>query len=189
MTLRRRAAAAPAWPRAGATARPGRRVGGDDPGRRDRPDRHPADRAHPRALRRALRRARVHRPPSRPGPSAAATARPPTPSATPPRRPAPRRSAPAFARACTGATSAVDNRPSGQPLLRLTGGAAARLAALTPAGMTRADRSQPDRRAAVRPCRGDHQRGRRTQRRRPRAVMPVRRFALRAANALVSVRA
>jgi holo-[acyl-carrier protein] synthase len=30
----------------------------------------------------------------------------------------------------------VDNRPSGQPLLRLTGGAAARLAALTPAGMT-----------------------------------------------------
>ena len=30
----------------------------------------------------------------------------------------------------------VDNRPSGQPLLHLTGGAAARLAALTPAGMT-----------------------------------------------------
>ena len=30
----------------------------------------------------------------------------------------------------------VENRPSGQPLLRLTGGAAARLAALTPAGMT-----------------------------------------------------
>ena len=30
----------------------------------------------------------------------------------------------------------VDNRPSGQPLLRLTGGAAERLAALTPAGMT-----------------------------------------------------
>jgi holo-[acyl-carrier protein] synthase len=31
---------------------------------------------------------------------------------------------------------AVDNRPSGQPLVRLSGGAAARLAALTPAGMT-----------------------------------------------------
>ena len=30
---------------------------------------------------------------------------------------------------------AVDNRPSGQPLLQLSGGAAARLAALTPAGM------------------------------------------------------
>ncbi len=30
----------------------------------------------------------------------------------------------------------VDNRPSGQPLLHLTGGAAARLAALTPTGMT-----------------------------------------------------
>jgi len=30
----------------------------------------------------------------------------------------------------------VDNRPSGQPRLHLTGGAAARLAALTPAGMT-----------------------------------------------------
>ena len=30
----------------------------------------------------------------------------------------------------------VDNRPSGQPLLRLTGGAAERLAVLTPAGMT-----------------------------------------------------
>lgn len=30
----------------------------------------------------------------------------------------------------------VDNRPSGQPLLRLTGGAAERLAALTPTGMT-----------------------------------------------------
>jgi holo-[acyl-carrier protein] synthase len=29
----------------------------------------------------------------------------------------------------------VDNRPSGQPLLRLTGGAAERLAALTPPGM------------------------------------------------------
>jgi holo-[acyl-carrier protein] synthase len=34
----------------------------------------------------------------------------------------------------------VLNRPSGQPILRLTGGAAARLAALTPAGM----RSQID---------------------------------------------
>ena len=31
---------------------------------------------------------------------------------------------------------AVDNRPSGQPVLRLTGGAAERLARLTPAGMT-----------------------------------------------------
>ena len=31
---------------------------------------------------------------------------------------------------------AVANRPSGQPVLRLTGGAAARLAALTPSGMT-----------------------------------------------------
>jgi holo-[acyl-carrier protein] synthase len=30
----------------------------------------------------------------------------------------------------------VDNRPSGQPVLRLTGGAAERLAALTPAGMS-----------------------------------------------------
>ena len=39
----------------------------------------------------------------------------------------------------------VDNRPSGQPLLRLTGGAAARLAALTPAGMTaRVDLSLAD---------------------------------------------
>jgi holo-[acyl-carrier protein] synthase len=41
----------------------------------------------------------------------------------------------------------VDNRPSGQPLLRLTGGAAARLAALTPAGMTaRLDLSLTDER-------------------------------------------
>jgi holo-[acyl-carrier protein] synthase len=41
----------------------------------------------------------------------------------------------------------VDNRPSGQPLLRLTGGAAARLAALTPAGMTaRVDLSLTDER-------------------------------------------
>ena len=31
---------------------------------------------------------------------------------------------------------AVDNRPSGQPVLRLTGGAAERLARLTPTGMT-----------------------------------------------------
>jgi holo-[acyl-carrier protein] synthase len=31
---------------------------------------------------------------------------------------------------------AVHNRPSGQPLLHLSGGAAARLAALTPAGMS-----------------------------------------------------
>ena len=54
----------------------------------------------------------------------------------------------------------VDNRPSGQPLLHLTGGAAARLAALTPAGMTRPDRRQPDRRAAVRARGRDHQRGR-----------------------------
>jgi holo-[acyl-carrier protein] synthase len=39
----------------------------------------------------------------------------------------------------------VDNRPSGQPLLHLTGGAAARLAALTPAGMTaRVDLSLTD---------------------------------------------
>jgi holo-[acyl-carrier protein] synthase len=39
----------------------------------------------------------------------------------------------------------VDNRPSGQPLLQLTGGAAARLAALTPAGMTaRVDLSLTD---------------------------------------------
>ena len=30
----------------------------------------------------------------------------------------------------------VDNRPSGQPVLRLTGGAAQRLALLTPTGMT-----------------------------------------------------
>jgi holo-[acyl-carrier protein] synthase len=30
----------------------------------------------------------------------------------------------------------VDNRPSGQPVLRLTGGAAERLALLTPSGMT-----------------------------------------------------
>ena len=39
----------------------------------------------------------------------------------------------------------VDNRPSGQPLLQLTGGAAARLAALTPTGMTaRVDLSLTD---------------------------------------------
>jgi holo-[acyl-carrier protein] synthase len=31
---------------------------------------------------------------------------------------------------------AVDNRPSGQPVLRLSGGAAERLALLTPSGMT-----------------------------------------------------
>jgi holo-[acyl-carrier protein] synthase len=41
----------------------------------------------------------------------------------------------------------VDNRPSGQPLLHLTGGAAARLAMLTPAGMTaRIDLSLTDER-------------------------------------------
>jgi holo-[acyl-carrier protein] synthase len=39
----------------------------------------------------------------------------------------------------------VANRPSGQPLLRLTGGAATRLAALTPRGMTaRVDLSLTD---------------------------------------------
>ena len=40
---------------------------------------------------------------------------------------------------------AVDNRPSGQPVLHLTGGAAERLALLTPAGMTaRVDLSLTD---------------------------------------------
>ena len=71
---------------------------------------------------------------------------------------------------------AVDNRPSGQPLLQLSGGAAARLAALTPAGMTRADRRQPDRRAAVRPCRGDHQRRTRTRAAGRRVSRPALRF-------------
>ena len=54
----------------------------------------------------------------------------------------------------------VDNRPSGQPLLRLTGGAAARLAALTPTGMTaRIDVSLTDEPPFG--ARGrDHQRGR-----------------------------
>ena len=57
------------------------------------------------------------------------------PSAMPPRRPAPRRSAPAFAAASTGAISGVVNLPGGRPSLVLTGGALERLKALTPPGM------------------------------------------------------
>ena len=60
----------------------------------------------------------------------------------------------------------VDNRPSGQPLLRLTGGAARASRGAHALRHDGADRPQPHRRAAVRPGGGDHQRD---SRRRPRA--------------------
>ncbi len=53
----------------------------------------------------------------------------------------------------------VVNLPSGQPGMRLTGGALRRLEAITPAGMHGAPRCQPDRRAAARPGGRDHHRG------------------------------
>ena len=52
----------------------------------------------------------------------------------------------------------VFNRPTGQPILELSGGAARRLAELTPDGHERAHRSQPHRRRTARPGRGGHQR-------------------------------
>jgi phosphopantetheinyl transferase (holo-ACP synthase) len=54
----------------------------------------------------------------------------------PPRRPVPRRWAPAFVPGCIWRDIGVVNLPSGQPTLALTGGAKARLDAMTPAGMT-----------------------------------------------------
>jgi pyridoxine 5-phosphate synthase len=65
---------------------------------------------------------------------AAEGARPATPSASRARRLAPRRSARACAGACSCATWGVVNARSGQPTMRLTGGAATRLAELTPPG-------------------------------------------------------
>ena len=50
----------------------------------------------------------------------------------------------------------VVNLPSGQPTLRMTGGAAARLAAITPAGHGGRGRTDHDRRISVRLCPGDH---------------------------------
>ena len=73
---------------------------------------------------------------SAPARSASPTAPPPTPSASPPRRPAPRRSAPACARGVFWRDMGVVNLRSGQPTMALTGGAAERLAAITPPGMT-----------------------------------------------------
>ena len=51
------------------------------------------------------------------------------------------------------------NLPSGQPTLRMTGGAAARLAAITPAGDGRFGRVDHDRRISLRLCAGHHFRG------------------------------
>ena len=50
----------------------------------------------------------------------------------------------------------VVNLPSGQPTLRLTGGAAARLAAITPPGHRCRGRADHDRRIPLRVCAGDH---------------------------------
>ena len=106
-----------------------------DPRHRQRHHRHPPHRADARALRRPLHRPGLHRDRAAEVRPAGPTGRRAMPSASPPRRPAPRRWAPAFAPACSGATSGVVNLPSGKPTMRLTGGALARLAAITPPGM------------------------------------------------------
>ena len=62
-------------------------------------------------LRRAVRRALLHRDRAPEDRTRAPAAPPPTPSASPPRRPAPRRSAPACAMACSGATWASSTCP------------------------------------------------------------------------------
>ena len=71
---------------------------------------------------------------ARAGRAARQTASRPTPSASPPRRPAPRRSAPACAAGVFWRDMGVVNLPSGRPTMKLTGGALARLQAITPAG-------------------------------------------------------
>ncbi len=66
---------------------------------RQRPHRHPPDRENPRALRRPLRAALLHRGRAEASPSAAPSGSRPTPSGSRPRRPAPRRWAPACGKA------------------------------------------------------------------------------------------
>ena len=135
----------------GAGGRPGERAPDKhhDSRHRQRPDRHPADRADPGALRRALPRPRLHRGRAAEVGPAQASGPPATPSASRPRRPAPRRWAPGCTEASTGATWAWSICPAGQPTMTLTGGALAAVERRSPARHDSRHSSYLDRRPAL----------------------------------------
>ena len=123
-----------------------------DPRHRLRPDQHPPRRQGHRASRRPVPRPHLHRCRAARAGRRAKSEKwwwRPTPSGSPPRKPVPRRSAPGIRRGVWWRDMGVVNLPGGRPTMQLTGGALARLEALTPPGLRGADRPQHHRRLAA----------------------------------------